>query len=81
MNAADASRTLVFPQCTPVDDAYTAWFNANRRCARTLHDWKAAAPAARADAYRAYLFELELEEAAARALEQLHAFGAAPPRA
>ena len=55
-----------------VDDAYTAWFNANSRSAEALRAWLEAAPAARPDAYRAYLAELELEEAAAAELE-LHA--------
>lgn len=48
----------------PVDDAYTAWFNANSRCGQALRAWREAAPEARPDAYRAYLAELELEEAA-----------------
>jgi hypothetical protein len=56
----------------PVDDAYTAWFNANSRSGMALSAWREAAPAARPDAYRAYLAELELEEAAAAELE-LHA--------
>jgi hypothetical protein len=55
-----------------VDDAYTAWFNANRRSGEALRAWLEAAPAARPDAYTAYLTELELEEAAAAELE-LHA--------
>jgi hypothetical protein len=56
-----------------VDDAYTAWFGAHSRCAQALRTWKAAAPAARAAAHRAYLAELDLEEAAARELERMHA--------
>ena len=60
----------------PVDDAYTAWLNANSRCAEALREWLKAAPAARPDAYRAYLAELELEAAAAAELE-LHAMAPA----
>jgi hypothetical protein len=56
----------------PVDDAYTAWFNANSRSGEALQAWLEAAPGARPDAYRAYLDALELEEAAAAELE-LHA--------
>jgi hypothetical protein len=59
-------------QRLPVDDAYTTWFNANRRCGEALRAWLEAAPEARPDAYRAYLAELELEETAAAELE-LHA--------
>jgi hypothetical protein len=53
----------------PVDEAYTAWLNANSRSGEALRAWLQAAPAARPDAYRAYLAELELEEAAAAELE------------
>jgi hypothetical protein len=56
----------------PVDDAYTEWFNANCRCGEALQAWLDAGPEARPHAYRAYLAELELEEAAAAELE-LHA--------
>ena len=56
----------------PVDDAYTAWLNAHGRCAQALRVWRSAKPAGRAAAHRAYLAELELEEAAARELERLH---------
>jgi hypothetical protein len=56
-----------------VDDAYTAWFGAHSRCTQALRAWNAAAGAARAAAYRAYLIELTLEEAAAAELERLHA--------
>jgi hypothetical protein len=59
-------------QRLPVDDAYTAWFNAHSRCGEALQAWLDAAPAARPRAYRAYRVELELEEAAAAELE-LHA--------
>ena len=57
----------------PVDDAYTAWFNANSRCGQALRAWREAAPAARPDAYLTYLAELGLEEAAAAELERLQA--------
>jgi hypothetical protein len=60
----------------PVDDAYTAWFNAHSRSGEALQAWLEAAPAARPDAYRAYQAELELEEAAAAELE-LHAMAQA----
>jgi hypothetical protein len=53
----------------PVDDAYTTWFNAHSRCGEALQAWLDAAPAARQDAYRAYLAELEREESAAAELE------------
>ena len=53
----------------PVDDAYTAWLNANSRCGEALRAWLDAAPAARPRAYRAYLTELEREESAAAELE------------
>jgi xanthine dehydrogenase iron-sulfur cluster and FAD-binding subunit A len=53
----------------PLDDVYAAWLNANRRCGEALRAWREAAPAARADAYRAYQAELEQEAAAAAELE------------
>jgi hypothetical protein len=59
-----------------VDAAYTAWFNANRRSGEALRAWREANPAARPDAYSAYLVALELEEAAAAELE-LHALAPA----
>ena len=60
----------------PVDDAYTAWFNAHSRSGEALRAWLDAAPSARPDAYRDYLAELELEEAAAAELE-MHAMAIA----
>ena len=63
-------------QRLPVDDAYSAWFNANSRSGEALRAWLEAAPAARSDAYTAYLAELEREEAAAAELE-LHAVATA----
>ncbi len=56
----------------PVDDAYTAWFNANSRAGEALRAWREAAPSARPSAYRDYLAALEREEAAAAELA-LHA--------
>ncbi len=53
----------------PVDDAYTAWFNAHSRSGEALQAWLQAAPAARPGAYRAYLAELDREESAAAELE------------
>jgi hypothetical protein len=61
----------------PVDDAYTTWFNAYSRCTQALRAWNAATGAARAAAYRAYVRELTLEEAAAAELERLNAPGLA----
>jgi anti-sigma factor RsiW len=55
----------------PVDDAYTEWLGAHSRCAAALAAWRSAEPSARADAYRAYLAELEQEELAAAELERL----------
>lgn len=55
----------------PVDDAYTAWFNAHSRCADALAAWRAAPRRARAVAYRKYLAELYREELAAAELERL----------
>jgi hypothetical protein len=65
------------PQRLLVDDAYTAWFNANSRSGHALGVWSAASSPERAAAYEAYLVELALEEVAARELERLHA----PPAA
>jgi hypothetical protein len=56
----------------PIDDAYTAWFNAHSRCTQALRAWNAAAPGARAAAYSAYQAELAIEETAARKLEHLN---------
>jgi hypothetical protein len=78
MTAHDAARTWWHhARRRPVDDAYTTWFNAFSRCTHALRAWSTAAPARRAAAYRAYLAELELEEAAACRLQQLHAHAAA----
>ena len=60
------------PQRSPADDAYSAWFNAQERCSAALRAWTAAPHAGRADAHRAYLVELALEEMAAEDLERLH---------
>ena len=78
MTGHDAARTWwLHARRRPVDDAYTTWFAAFSRCTHALRTWSTAAPARRAAAYRAYLAELELEEAAAGRLEQLHAQAAA----
>jgi hypothetical protein len=74
MTPLDASRTWwLYSRRPPVDDAYTAWFNAHSRCTQALHAWRAAAREERAATYRAYLPELSLEEVAAGELERLHA--------
>ena len=78
MALLDASHTpWSSPRRPPVDDAYSAWRNANSRCALGRRWWHAAAPEARAAAYMAYRAELVLEEAAAVHLAQLHAMRAA----
>ena len=78
MTGHDAARTWWrSARRRPVDDAYTTWFAAFSRCSEALRAGSTAAPARRATAYRAYLVELELEEAAAGRLEQLHTHAAA----
>ena len=72
MTARDAARTWLRSRRLPVDDAYIEWFTAHTRCTRALRAWNAAGPRIRSAAYRAYLTELEVEEAAARRLERLH---------
>jgi uncharacterized protein YciW len=73
MTAHDAAKTWwVHSRRNPVDDAYTAWFNAHSRCTVALRAWNEAAPRARAATYRDYLAELALEEAAASRLHELH---------
>jgi len=80
MTGHDAARTWwLHARRLPVDDAYTAWFSAFSRCTQALRAWSTAPPATRAATYRAYLAELELEEAAAGRLEQLHLRAAAEP--
>jgi hypothetical protein len=56
----------------PEDDAYTAWFNAHSRCTQALRAWSTAPLGQRAAAFRTYVEELELEEAAAAELRRLH---------
>ena len=74
MPLLDASRTgRLPPHSPPADDAYTAWFNANSRCAAALRAWRAAAPKGRGVAYATYRRELDLEGAAAARLARLHA--------
>ncbi len=78
MSALDALRTWSLQgRRPPADDAYTAWFNANSRCTLALRAWRSAARGARAAAYRAYLVELQWEEAAAGELERLESLGTA----
>ena len=60
------------PGRPPVDDAYTAWFNAQSRCAQALRAWRSAPRTERAEAYGAYLAALDVEEATARELERQH---------
>ena len=72
MALLDASHSRWLPsRRLPVDDAYTAWFNANSRCGQALRAWRDAARETRREAYRAYVAELALEEAAAAELERL----------
>jgi hypothetical protein len=73
MHTADpfhAARTM--PSQSPVEDAFTSWSLANRRCAEALRAWATAAASDREDAYRAYLQRLDNEEAAADLLAELH---------
>jgi hypothetical protein len=78
MTLLDGSRTpWRSPPRRPVDDAYSAWWNANSRCALALRLWQAAAPGARGAAYREYVIELAHEEVAADQLAGLHAMRAA----
>ena len=73
MNPLHTARTVWRrPEPAFVDDAYTAWFNAHARCGRAIEAWRAASPEDRVDAHRAYVAELDIEEAAARELERLH---------
>jgi hypothetical protein len=57
---------------SPVEDAYAAWAEANRRCAEALRAWRAATAADRDDAYHAYQLRLDNEEAAAGHLAEIH---------
>jgi hypothetical protein len=57
---------------SPVDDAYSAWFNAQQRSTAALRAWNAAPRVHRGHAHRAYVVELELEGMAAAELERLH---------
>jgi hypothetical protein len=78
MRTLDASQSWwAHPRRHPVDDAYTAWFNAHSRCSHALRAWNTAARGARAAAYRAYVIELRREEFAADELERLHVARAA----
>lgn len=64
----------LMPSPSPVEDAHTAWCDANRRCAEALAAWRTAPAARRDDAYRAYLTRLDNEEAAAEQLADMHAW-------
>jgi hypothetical protein len=66
-------RSRPVQQRVAADDAYTAWFNAQRQCTEALRAWSASAPDDRAAAYRAYRMALHLEEIAAGELEREHA--------
>ncbi|WP_156028473.1 hypothetical protein [Candidatus Solirubrobacter pratensis] len=69
-DAVDDSPTC--PRRLSFDDAYTAWFLAQSSCREALHAWARATPGARCAAYRNYRTALNLEEAAAYELAQLH---------
>ncbi len=56
------------PGRASVDDAYSAWFNAQARCGRALEAWRTAPRHERADRHRVYVAELDIEDAAAREL-------------
>ena len=60
------------PRLSLADDAYSAWLDAQQRCSAALRAWSAAPRATRADAHRAYLVELRLEEMAAADFKRLH---------
>jgi hypothetical protein len=69
-----SSRQLFHPSWrvlrqSAVDDAYSAWFNAEQRCGQALRAWRAAdSQSARAMAYLAYCFAIDVEERAAAEL-------------
>ena len=51
------------------DDPYSAWYNAEQRCGEALQAWRDAQGAsARATAYLAYCFAIDVEERAAAQL-------------
>ena len=54
-----------------IDDAYTAWFNAESECETRLQAWFRATGQAREIAYVSYRAALDREEASARDLERL----------
>jgi hypothetical protein len=70
MPVPDAFPSWRVLQRSAADDAYTSWFNAQRRCAEALRAWLAATSEDRAAAYRVYLLTLDLEEMAAAELER-----------
>jgi hypothetical protein len=60
------------------DDPYSAWFNAEQRCGEALQAWRdAQGSSARATAYLAYCFAIDVEERAAVELAR----AVAPPLA
>ncbi|HUA46464.1 MAG TPA: hypothetical protein VMA77_14635 [Solirubrobacteraceae bacterium] len=54
-----------------IDDAYMAWFGAEREAETMLRGWFQATGERREAAYLAYLAALDREEASARDLERL----------
>jgi hypothetical protein len=67
-------RQLIIPSWrvlrdSAADDAYSAWFNAEQRCGLALRAWRdAETSSARAMAYLAYCFAVDVEERAATQL-------------
>lgn len=52
------------------DDPYSAWVNAEERCSEALQAWRNASNAtARANAFIAYCFAIDVEERAALQLQ------------
>ena len=66
-----STRQLIHPSWrvlwrSAADDAYSAWFNAEQRCGEALRAWRdAESHSARAMAYLAYCFAIDVEERAA----------------
>jgi hypothetical protein len=82
MRAADPLEALLPASWQPrFADAYSAWADANRRCAEALEAWRTAPDADREAAYATYLLRLDNEEAAADRLAELHAWYAESVRA
>lgn len=75
MQAADPLEALLPRAWQPrFADAYSAWADANRRCAEALDAWRTACEAEREAAYTTYRIRLDNEEAAADRLAELHAW-------